>query len=433
LISSVSGIRGVFNGDFPPEEFARFASNFAEADGSSEFLLGRDTRASGPPAERAVLAALLARGADVVDFGVISTPALFRESRTRSRPAIMVTASHNEPQFNGLKFIVGGAGASGQLMEAVVAGRRETGDAFARGRVARAPDPRYGRDLVKIFGEGSCEGVRVAADLGGGAAIPSAVSILWRLGCEVIPVNDIPGVFNRRVDPVSDPLDTLRKIVKSRRCDLGLAFDCDGDRLVLVDSKGGKRTGDFMLTLAASAILRERKEKRMVVSVDTTQAIEEVVRDAGGDVVRTKVGEANVVAGMRESGASLGGEGSSGGLIDGSFNWCRDSMLAALTIIREVKREGGAAFDSVRSYHQSREALSIPRAKALRAIKALAKKYPDANQTDGLKVTTSKKSWVLVRPSGTEDSVRVSAEAGSAAEADRLVASFAKKLRELSR
>ena len=213
---------------------------------------------------------------------------------------------------------------------------------------------------------------------------------------------------------------------------MGLGFDCDGDRLVIVDSSGRKRTGDFMLTLALSELLASTGEKKVVVSTDTTQAVDDVAKKAGAQVFRSRVGEANVVRLLKEKGARLGGEGSSGGLIDCSFNYCRDSMLAALAIIRALKRRGRGFYESVPSYHQERVALDMPRAKALRGLRRLARKHDNPDALDGLKVTLPNRSWVLVRPSGTEDVVRVSAEARGQEEAVRLVKTYTKKLKELS-
>ena len=245
-------------------------------------------------------------------------------------------------------------------------------------------------------------------------------------------LNDSYGVFSRRVDPVADDLALLRKGVKDRGRDIGRAFDCDGDRLVIVDAGGRKRSGDYMLTLALSEMLAETGEKKVVVSLGTTQAVDDVMKGIGGHVLRSKVGEANVVGRMKERGARLGGEGSSGGLIDGSFNYCRDSMLAAISIIAALRRKGREFYASVPAYHQDRIALALPRGKAQKGIRRLAGSYKDADTTDGLKVSLSSKSWVLMRPSGTEDVVRVSAEASTADRAAQITRSFARKLKELS-
>jgi len=432
MIVSLSGIRGVLNADMNLADASRFALNFASATGSGEFLLARDPRKTGPALSKAVSAAMMSLGSTVYDYGIISTPALFRESRRRELPAVMVTASHNEPEFNGLKFVVDGAGIGQETLDAVAGGRKGRKEGFASGVLKSSQRSAYVDDLVERFGAGSCEGVKVALDLGGGAAISHAVPLLGKLGCQVSSLNDAYGIFNRRVDPVADDLELLRRIVRQKECDIGLAFDCDGDRLVIVDSAGRKRTGDFMLTLALSELLGATGERRVVVSTDTTQAVDDVAKKAGAQVFRSKVGEANVVGVMKEKSARLGGEGSSGGLIDGSFNYCRDSMLAALAIIRALKRRGRGFYGSVPAYYQERVALGIPRAKASKGIRKLAKLYENPDMTDGLKVNLSNRSWVLVRPSGTEDVVRVSAESRNSEGAARLARAFAKRLKELS-
>ena len=433
VIASMSGIRGILNSDLTLDDVAHFTGNFVRELGSGELLVARDTRATGPAVARAVAAAAMSRGLRVMDYGIISTPALFRESRLSRTPAVMVTASHNEPEFNGLKFIVDGKGMPRQVFEKVTGPYAGQQEGFGAGSMRRILSTAYVEDLVRRFGPGSCEGVRVAVDLGGGAAISHAPRLLRGVGCHVESVNDAPGVFSRRIDPVADDLALLRRVVKERNCDIGLGFDCDGDRLVIVDSAGRKRTGDFMLTLAVSELLEETGERKIAVSLDTTQAIDEVALRAGGEVFRSKVGEANVVGVMDEKGARLGGEGSSGGLIDGEFNFCRDSMLAALVIIRALRREGRRAYGAVPSYCQERVAARVSKAKAQKAFRALATKYPGADTTDGIKIALARHSWVLMRTSGTEDLVRVSAEAETAQEALKIAKTFASRLAELSR
>jgi len=433
LIVSASGIRGVLNRDLFPSDLVGFARNFAEFTDSEAFLLARDTRSTGGVIRRAVLGALLSRGASVTDCGIISTPALFRESRVLNKPAIMVTASHNEPEFNGLKFIVDGSGIGADAFDRVVSWKPAAGRPFSQGVVKDLRRPSYDEALVGRFGEGSCEGVSVAMDLGGGAAIAHATTILKRLGARVLTMNDAAGVFNRRIDPIADDLLLLRKMVRENGCKIGLAFDCDGDRLAIVDNKGRKRSGDFMFTLALSRLLAETSEKKVVVSVDTTQAVEEVVGKFHGEVSRSKVGEANVVSMMRNKGAILGGEGSSGGLIDGSFNWCRDSMLAALTILCALKKDGVGVYEGVRSYHQVRLGVHVQRSRAFRAMKSLASGHEGLETIDGIKLRLSSRSWVLIRPSGTEELVRVSAEAETEERAREIAEDYAARLKELSR
>ena len=430
-VTSTSGIRGVFNSDLLPEELTEYTRNFVRLVGGGELLLGRDTRSTGPIASRVVASAILGMGADVVDYGVISTPAIFRESRKRERSAIIVTASHNEPDWNGMKFVVNGRGINQEEFDSVMrkASKKESAALASPGTLTGAEGFSYNQELVEMAGEGSAQGVKVVLDLNGGAAIGHAPEILRRLGCDVATMGDTRGIFNRTIDPTNNPLDMLCKTVKRNEAHVGFAFDCDGDRLVLVDSDGRKRTGDYMLTLAVKEALQSMTRKDVVVSVDTTQAIDEVVKEAGGQVFRAKVGEGNVVGLMTQKGIRLGGEGSSGGMIDASFNNCRDSLVAAILIVGALKRKGTKVYDQIRTYHQARETMAMPRKKALDAVKKLLKENPKAEVLDGLKIRTSGNSWVLIRVSNTEDGVRVSAEAPSMKEAEQLAHSYMLKVK----
>jgi len=428
----VSGIRGVVNEDLSLREVYSLTSGFLSMTESSEVLLARDTRRTGEMIRRVVTGVLLSKGKKVLDLGVASTPALFRESRALQRPAIMITASHNEPEFNGLKFLNEGRGLSTEGFEKMMAAKPVATE-FQPGRLKSATKARYDEDLVGLFGPRSCEDIRVAVDLGGGAGISHVERILGGLGCRIFTLNGSSGIFSRRVDPISDPLKLLQRIVKERKCEIGLGFDCDGDRLAIVDNRGVKRSGDYMLTLALSLVLPNQENRKVVVSVDTTQAVDEVVKRCGGEVFRSRVGEANVVGLMHAVGARYGGEGSSGGLIDGSFNFCRDSMLAAVTIIHAIRMSGTRVYGGVKSYHQSRRGVEMDRSKAQKAIRSLAKSVPDSDTTDGVKIVLTKDSWVLARPSGTENVVRVSAEAGTKHKADEIADRFSRRLLELGK
>jgi phosphomannomutase len=184
-----------------------------------------------------------------------------------------------------------------------------------------------------------------------------------------------------------------------------------------------------MLTLAMREALQAMSQKDVVVSVDTTQAVDDVVREAGGRVFRAKVGEGNVVGLMAQNGVRLGGEGSSAGLIDSNFNNCRDSLVAAALIVRALKKKGTKVYGQVKSYHIAREKLAMPRKNGLAAVKKLQRDNPEADALDGLKIKTSGSSWVLIRVSNTEDGVRVSAEAQSMKDAEQLAHSYALKIK----
>lgn len=431
-VATISGIRGIFNSDLLPADVVSYVQGFASVAVTPEVLVGRDTRHTGEVIQRLVESALLDQGRGVVDYGVISTPALFRESRVSGRAAVIVTASHNEPEWNGLKFVIGGRSPDQGEFDRILKARTKVARAGLGGQARSGPTPSYARELVEMAGQGSCEGLRVAVDMNGGAAVAHTPAVFKGLGCELVAIGGTPGVFGRTIDPTNDDLQLLSRTVREGGCDVGFAFDCDGDRLVMVDREGRRKTGDFMLTLALMETLPSLSDRTVVVSADTTQAVDEVVSEQGGRTLRSKVGEGNVISRMLEVHAQLGGEGSSGGFIDARYNLCRDSMLAAVTIAKAIKKKGQRVLEGVPSYHQARLKVSLERKKALAAIRRLERQNPGADTLDGIKISASKRSWVLVRPSGTEDVVRVSSESTSAKDARELAESYLESLKRLS-
>jgi phosphomannomutase len=431
VIASISGIRGIVNQDLFLPDIARYVENFSTLKASSQFLVGRDTRTSGETIVRAVCSALMSPVAEVLDYGVVSTPALFRESRLLAAPAVMVSASHNEPEWNGIKLVVNGGMIAQAELDRVLAERGKTVTKIPSGKLRPGQKPSYNRELIEMAGRESGSGVSVALDLNGGAAIPHAPPILQGIGCSVKILGGSQGVFSRTIDPTSDDLKLLTEAVREGGLEAGFAFDCDGDRLVLVDDHGRKKTGDFMLALAIKKLLPNLKNRTVVVSVDTTQAVDDVVSSLGGKVYRSKVGEANVVSEMIQHGATLGGEGSSGGLIDGSYNYCRDSMIAVIAIVKAIKKSGRRVFGEVPSYEQVRLKVPFERKKALAAIKKLQREHPEADPLDGIRLKTGARSWILIRASGTEDAIRVSAESTSGKEAKELADSYLKTVEKL--
>ena len=435
VVASISGIRGVANQDLTLVGVTGYVESFAALSQSGAVLVGRDTRQTGEMIRRAVCSALIAKGLRAVDYGVISTPALFRESRLSSMPALMITASHNEPEWNGLKLIVNGKGISQSELDKVLsrgAARSGSPAPVGRGTLVNQQRSVYNAELIERAGTGSGEGVTLAVDLNGGASIPHAPNILEGTGCKVKVIGGTPGIFSRTIDPTNDELRTLRETVRREELDIGFAFDCDGDRLVMVDGQGEKKTGDFMLALALKKIMPALKERLVILSVDTSRAVVDVVSQLGATVYRSRVGEANVVSMMTEKNARFGGEGSSGGLIDGSYNYCRDSMIAVTALVKAVAKSGSRVFNEVPLYEQVRLKVHLERKKALAAIKRLQKEQPDADLLDGVRIETSHRSWVLVRVSGTEDAVRVSAESTTAKEAQELADSYAKRIKKLA-
>jgi len=387
-------------------------------------------------ASEAVASGLLSRGCRVVDLGVTSTPAVFREVAVEGLDGgISISASHNPPEWNGAKFVVkGGRGLFEEELSRFIdilnlpSSEPPAGEGFYLEK-----EPRYPSDIVSYIGYGSCSGVKVAVDPGGGAGCLLIPKILGELGCRVLTVNATPAVFSRGLDPTRDQLVELSQTVVSSGSDMGVAYDCDADRVVFIDEEGSRLPADYTLLIYLKHLADSGRLKGVVVSVDTSIAVEDIVVAAGGRVVYSKVGEANVIRAMLETGFTLGGEGSSGGLIVSDFNLCRDGVLATGLIANIVKSHGGlrGVVNSIPRYFSLREKIPCRREDASKVVKILAEEGGDIDLTDGVKIKNSDRSWILVRPSGTEDIIRISVEAHSEERALQLLKLYSRKTSDI--
>jgi phosphomannomutase len=405
VLETISGMRGIFGQDLTVDYARGWASRFAAFQGSSDIAVGCDTRASSQLLLGAVSEGLSNGGCTVHRLGLATTPELFRYVRTAGlRGGVMVTASHNPPEWNGLKFVTGqGRGINESELDAV----RRAQPFSAPGRIVPSSSSYYD-DIIRRIGEGGASGVRVALDLGGGSATKSAPTLFKRLGAEVHSLNFRPGVFSRPIDPTEDPLVELCKTVASEGCDVGFAFDGDGDRLVVVSPSAGKLPPDSIFSLMVLELAHPSDV--VVVSVDTSSAVSEIAIRKGAKVTLAPVGEGNVVAEMLRAGADLGGEGSSGGVIFPEFSYCRDGLLAAATLTKALKgRELAEILADIPSYHVERLKMEANRLAFEKALLAIRNRYPDAVTLDGVRIQ-GMHGWILYRPSRTENVVRVSVE-----------------------
>ena len=431
-VISISGIRGIIGQDLTAEDYVRIGRAFGEFIGGKRCAVGRDTRSTGKMASDAVISGLLGAGCTVFDLGVTSTPAVFREVRKQEIDGgLIVSASHNPPEWNGAKFVLkGGRGIFEDELNQLLKIAETPKEGLKVGRVFLV-EPRYPSDIVEYVGRGSCSGLKIALDLGGGAGSLVAPRVFRELGCRVMTVNGSPGVFTRDMDPTRDPLKALSDLVKSSGVDFAVAYDCDADRVVFMDSDGLKLPADYTLLLHLKHLADIGAMEDVVASIDTSSAVEQLVEEAGHRVVTSKVGEANVVRRMLEEKIRIGGEGSSGGLILSEFNLCRDGLLASALAAKAVHQSGGlkSIIEGLPKYYSLREKIPCSRENALRVVKILSEEELGEKETiDGVKLRKPGRSWILVRPSGTEDIVRISVEARSEAEAVGLMKQYREKI-----
>jgi phosphomannomutase len=410
---SISGVRGIYGEDLNLHEVVRFGRLFASflTQGKKrQCLIARDTRDSGKIILRTLSACLMERGIDVYDLDVAPTPVLFREAK-RYGAGIVVTASHNPLEWNGLKFVTEGRGIFEEELNDILQGRVSDPDKFGATYSIKS---NYLDDLYNLISVSDHHNdVALGFDLGGGATCGYTDGLFKRLNYKFVCINDTPGISSRSPDPTSDDLSELSFLVRQNKLDFGFAFDLDGDRVVVVHSNGQKQNPDSTLLLCIASALKMGARK-FVTSLDTSICIKKLIDSNHGSMEYAKVGEANVVRKMLEVDAEAGGEGSSGGFILPKFNLCRDGLLAA-TIISSLDRASikeclklGSEYSQIRS--KIRANSSNHQILIEKLLDLLQSESSQISTLDGIKATFDEDSWVLVRISNTEQVIRISVE-----------------------
>jgi len=433
-IVTVSGIRGIVNQDIDEVDAMIYGQKFGSYLKSGKVAIAADTRKTARIMKDAIVSGLLISGCTVFDLGFSSTPSVFKEVSVRGLDGgIIVTSSHNPPEWNGIKFVIKpGRGVFENELNAIQNAPTSPSENFGHIFPNRAA---YIEILRNKAGKDTARGVKVALDLAGGVGSLFIPYITGYQGAVTHTIHSTPSIFPRIIDPTADPLIALSRLVKTADCDVGFAYDCDADRLVIVDQKGRKLPGDATLLICLRYFLENTRNRQIVVSVDTSLAAEDLVREYNGKVIYSKVGEPNVVQKIIENNAGAGGEGSSGGYIEPSFVMCRDGVYASTMILKLIRSEGSLAqlLSQFEEYHQDRGKVEIDRNLSSDILKVLEFTENEPDTTDGLKIRMDDKSWLLIRPSNTENVIRVSAESKSAERSRELVSSYLRKIEEIAR
>jgi len=439
LMVSVSGVRGTIGGTFTPVVACDFGSAFATMLGAGKtVVLARDTRASGMAIRNAVSAGLLGGGVNVVDLGVVSTPgAALMTGKLGADGGVVVTASHNPIEYNGIKFLqptgTGLLADQAEKLKEIRQGRNFTlADAASQGAESRN-DATHGEHVGAVVA--TCDVPAVAAkrykvvlDSVNGAGCIVTPMLLGRLGCEVAHLNHEPhGQFAHRPEPVRENLRELCQAVTERSAAVGFAQDADADRLAIVDENGEFIGEEYTLALAAAFVLRHRKGK-VAANLVTSRMIDDVAAAAGCEVVRAPTGEANVVEAMLREDCIFGGEGG-GGAIDPRVVPVRDSLVAIACVLQYMAETGKTVSQLVAeipAYVMIKTKLPCPAEAADEIAEATRRQFAartDAafNDADGLRIDLPE-GWVCVRASNTEPILRIIAEAPAEAAANELVA-----------
>jgi phosphoglucosamine mutase len=399
-----SGIRAVFNRDL-----LELACKVGLVVGSryQNVVVGTDTRTSRDAMKHAVVSGLLGAGAECSDIGIAPTPAVAYVTRNFDA-GVMITASHNPPEYNGIKLLNpdGSSFTSSQqaeIEEALSAESYSTAgwQEIKSGGVYEDAVERHTNAILKDF-PGKLN-LKVVVDAGGGAASGVTPLLLERLGCEVIELNCSPtGFFPRGIEPTEENLEDLCRAVKESGATVGIAHDGDADRMMAVDDLGRFIPGDKLLAILARAV----GTKELVTTLDASMAIEEM----GLSVRRTPIGDTWVSEELRKGG-DFGGE-TSGSWIFPSISLCPDGIYAAVQIVALAARQRlSELVDAIPVYPLLRGSLASDDVDMSCLESNLMKMQPlEVGNTDGTRLTFSD-GWLLVRPSGTEPKIRLTAEA----------------------
>ena len=427
------GVRGLANADLTPElalSVARAAAGvLADRDGTTRpvAVVGRDPRASGEMLEAAVVAGLTSVGAEVLRAGVLPTPALAHlTGSTGADLGVMISASHNPMPDNGIKLFSRGGHKLPDALEAAIErtvlsgssdGYRPTGAAIGRVRVLPDAAERYAQHLLGTV-DAPLTGLRLVVDCAHGAAAATAPDIYRRAGATVHAIGDDPDGWNINDGIGSTHLGPLIEAVRAQGADLGIAHDGDADRCLAVTADGEVVDGDAILAVCALA-LHERgalKNDTVVATVMSNLGFHHTMRDAGITVRTTAVGDRYVLEALRETGLSLGGE-QSGHLVFLDHATTGDGVMTGLALLSRMQSTGASLAELASVVRRLPQTLiNVPVTDRL----TVAENDEVAEAVNAVEAELGDTGRVLLRPSGTEQLVRVMVEAPTQEQADEV-------------
>jgi len=439
-----NGVRGTVNEKMNTD----LALDLAKAIGTwigkdKEVAIGTDTRASNYMLKNAVSSGLMATGCDVIDLGEVPTPALQYYTKELADFGVAITASHNPPEFNGIKCVNGDGTELIKWMEEEIediyfsedfglvnwdeVGKKKTDDALEM--YSEAIMENIDKEAIKK------EKPKIILDCANGAGCHLTPYLLKELGCKVITLNAQPdGSFpGHNSEPTPENLQDLIRLTSETDVDLGIAHDGDADRTIFIDEDGKYIHGDRILTLVAREFVNENEGGIVVTPVSSSSSVADVVEDNGGELIYTAVGSPIVARRMKEENAIFGGE-ENGGLIFADHQYCRDGPMTAAKIVEMISKEGRLSdmIKELPQYSLEKRGVECPDALKDQLLDRLIEFYSeeDYDDTDGLKIYYDE-GWVLIRPSGTEPKYRIYSEALDEEEARRLASEHQKKVEEV--
>lgn len=449
-----NGIRGVVNEDMNSE----LALGIGKAWGTMlkqttmrpKLAIGTDARLSNGMLKASISAGLLSTGCDVVDVGLVPTPTLQYTIKEKDFDSgVIITASHNPPQFNGIKGVASDGTEFSKDIEEVIeefyftqnfslSDWKDVGDFSKWGGSVDL----YIKGILSVVDVELIRKQRfhVVLDCGNGAGVVASPILLEKLGCTVTTLFcEADGMFpGRNSEPLPENLSDLMKTVRKGDAVFGIAQDGDADRAIFIDENGEYIWGDKSLSLAGKYITQGKKRGLSVTPVTTSTCFEDTICESGGQVMYTRVGSPIVARVMIENQAVFGGE-ENGGLIFPELQYCRDSAMSLammLEILAKEQRPLSELVAEIPHYEVFKTKMPCPNEKKDRVLQTLVEQVKDSSdvhevdQTDGVKLYVTG-GWVLMRPSGTEPIFRVYVEAKEKNTAEKLAERYRKIVEEI--
>jgi phosphomannomutase/phosphoglucomutase len=439
-----NGIRGVFGQDFTLEFIHDITLSIAEYFKGGPVIVGYDGRDTSPIIAKVVCSALNYAGLDCNNAGLNPTPCLeYATKKLGYTGGIMITASHNPPQYNGIKPIASDGVEISREDELVIEDIyftkkwKNNSSKFGSTTKKNSAIKEY-LDGIKSQVDSSKileKKLKVVLDLGNGAQSVTASKLCEELGCQVITINEkIDGSFpGRGSEPTPENLSELSDTVKKTSADFGIAFDGDGDRSLFCDNKGLILTGDKSALLLSKYILEKNPNATVVTCINSGSSIEKIAAISNAKVIRTKVGSVEVSRKMVLTNAVIGFE-ENGGFMFGKHNQVRDgamTMALVLELLAKTDKTISELIDDLPPSFTTKTKISCSRDDAQKIINKLNEEYPESDTTDGIKITFDEQNWVMVRPSGTEPIIRVYAEGSSKEKLEKLILEHVQKIKSI--
>ena len=431
-----SGIRAIANKDLTPELTVKIGLAIATTTNKGTITIAHDTRTTSPMIQHSLIAGLQAAGSTIYTLGLLPTPVLaFLTRELKATTGIVITASHNPPQYNGIKLFNKDTTPYNEKqqkqIEKTIQNNTYKRASWQNVGSAKSLDEsnRYLQMIqnsVKLDKEW-----RVILDPGNGATSQIAPVLFRTLGCKVTAINTQPDGFfpGRNPEPEARSLQPLCQTVKHLQADLGIAYDGDGDRMVLVDEDDEFVSLDQILAAYASYVVRKQKGGIIVTNIEASMCIEKMTEPHNGKVIRTKVGDVHIATAVKQYKAIFGGE-PCGAWIHPNFHYCPDGILSSILILKALEEENKKLSSFVAEtprYPTLRRSITCPNQAKSVVMKKLEKKistaFPEVREKvtiDGIRLTLEN-GWILVRPSGTEPLIRITVEVDSEKRAKEII------------